>query len=482
MKPDLSIEFCGVTAPNPFWLASAPPTNSAYQVRRAFQAGWGGAVWKTLAHEPIVNVSSRYGGLDYDGRKVMGLNNIELITDRTLEDNLREIGDIKREFPGHALFVSLMVESKRETWHDIVRRTQETGCDGLELNFGCPHGMSERGMGAAVGQVPEYTEMITSWVKEAADIPVMVKLTPNISDVRVVARAAKNGGADAVSLINTINSIMGIDLDTLAPKPDVAGKGSHGGYCGPAVKPLALNMVSQIANDPACRGLPISGIGGIQAWQDAVEFMLLGAGSVQVCTAVMHYGFRIVEHLIGGMTNWMRQKGFDTIADFQGKSAPRIVDWSDLDLGHKVVAEIDQAKCVHCGLCYIACEDGCHQSIKWEKLAEAEFVTRYGVSPVSQPVTGPGNGDGVALVNPEMRFQKSGDVTTLPGSGDGYVGVFTINQDTCVGCNMCSLVCPADGCISMKQVDSGLPSMTWKEYQKKLAAGKMDAIGPPEHV
>lgn len=477
MTPDLSITFCGVKAPNPFWLASAPPTNSAYQIRRAFEAGWGGAVWKTLNHEPIVNVSSRYGAIDYDGRKVVGLNNIELITDRTLEVNLAEIKQIKKEFPNHALFVSLMVESKQEIWHDIIKQVQDTGCDGVELNFGCPHGMSERGMGSAVGQVPEYTEMIARWCKEVAKIPVMVKLTPNITDPRMVARAAAKGGADAVSLINTINSIMGIDLNTFAPRPAVAGKGSHGGYCGPAVKPIALNMVSSVAGDPQV-GIPISGIGGIQAWQDAVEFLLVGAGCVQVCTAVMHYGFRIVEHMESGLKNWMREKGFKKISDFQGKALPNICDWGDLDLGHKVVAEIDQAKCIHCGLCYIACEDGCHQSIKWERVGEPEFVKKYGS--VAQ-ATG-GNGNGQTLVNPHMHFTKSGDVNVLPGSGDGYVGVFTIKQDTCVGCNMCSLVCPVEGCISMKQVPGTIPSMTWKEYQKKLAAGEVQKIQPPEHV
>ncbi|MCH7812756.1 MAG: NAD-dependent dihydropyrimidine dehydrogenase subunit PreA, partial [Planctomycetes bacterium] len=348
-KPDLSIEFCGVKAPNPFWLASAPPTNSEFQVRRAFEAGWGGVVWKTIAHEPIVNVSSRYGAVDYDGRKVMGLNNIELITDRTLETNLREIANVKRDFPNHALFVSLMVESKRETWHDIVKQTQDAGADGVELNFGCPHGMSERGMGSAVGQVPEYTTMITEWCKEVATIPVMVKLTPNITDVRVIGRAAKEGGADAISLINTINSIMGVDLDTLAPEPHVRGRGSHGGFCGPAVKPIALNMVNSCARDERI-GIPISGIGGIQAWQDAIEFMLLGSTSVQVCTAVMHYGFRLVEHMIDGLEMWMREKSFARCSDFIGKSVDRICDWADLDLNYKVVAHIDQNTCINCGL------------------------------------------------------------------------------------------------------------------------------------
>lgn len=482
MTPDLSINFCGVKAPNPFWLASAPPTNSAYQIRRAFEAGWGGAVWKTLNHEPIVNVSSRYGAIDYDGRKVVGLNNIELITDRTLDVNLAEIRQIKREFPNHAVFVSLMVESKRETWHDIVKQVQDTGADGIELNFGCPHGMSERGMGSAVGQVPEYAEMITAWCKEVAKIPVMVKLTPNISDVRAVARAAQKGGADAVSLINTINSIMGVDLNTFAPKPAVNGLGSHGGYCGPAVKPIALNMVSSIAADPGWK-IPISGIGGIQAWQDAVEFLLLGASSVQVCTAVMHYGFRIVEHLESGLKNWMREKGFKKIADFQGKGVANIKDWGDLDLSYKVVAEIDQAKCIHCGLCYIACEDGCHQSIKWEKVPTDAFTKQYSAADQRAPRASTGSsGNGHALVNPNMHFTKSGDVITLPGEGDGYLGVFSIKQDTCVGCNMCSLVCPVDGCISMKQMPSTLPKMSWKEYQTKLAAGEVAKIQPPEHV
>jgi dihydropyrimidine dehydrogenase (NAD+) subunit PreA len=458
MVPDLRIEFCGVTAPNPFWLASAPPTNSEYQVRRAFDAGWGGVVWKTLGHEPIVNVSSRYGGIDYDGRKLAGLNNIELISDRTLDDNLREVSRVKKAYPKHALFVSLMVESTREAWHDITKRTQDAGADGIELNFGCPHGMSERGMGAAVGQVPDYTCMITEWVKEAATIPVMVKLTPNVGDVTAIGRAAVRGGADALSLINTINSLMGVDLDTFAPKPAVNGLGSHGGYCGPAVKPIALNMVAALAGDPSIK-VPVSGIGGIQAWQDAVEFFLLGAGSVQVCTAVMHYGFRIVEQLRSGLENWMLEKGFSMLSDFVGKSVGRVKQWGDLDLNYKVVAEIDQSKCIHCGLCYIACEDGAHQSIRWEPVPLAEFKEMNGQSP-----------------------HRSGAVDVLAGAGGGTVNRFTIKQDTCVGCNLCSLVCPATGCITMKEIDTGKPSMTWNQYQKLLADGKIEKIRPPEHV
>jgi dihydropyrimidine dehydrogenase (NAD+) subunit PreA len=275
---DLSVNFCGIKSPNPFWLASAPPTDKAYNIERAFRAGWGGAVWKTLGEEgpPVVNVSGpRYGVVHGTDRRVTAFNNIELITDRPLEINLQEITDMKRRWPDRAIVVSLMVPCEEEAWKRILPRVEATGADGIELNFGCPHGMSERGMGAAVGQVPEYIEMVTRWCKTHSRMPVIVKLTPNITDVRKPAEAAKRGGADAVSLINTINSIVGVDLDRMIPTPHTDGKATHGGMCGPAVKPIALNMVAEIARSPATRGLPISGIGGIETWRDAAEFIAL---------------------------------------------------------------------------------------------------------------------------------------------------------------------------------------------------------------
>src|SRR5207302_5594934 len=282
------------------------------------------------------------------------------------------------------------------------------GADGIELNFGCPHGMSERGMGSAVGQVPDYACMITEWVKEVATVPVMVKLTPNVGDVRAIGRAAVRGGADALSLINTVNSIMGIDLETLAPKPAVRGEGSHGGYCGPAVKPIALHMVSAIANDPEIR-VPVSGIGGIQAWQDAVEFLLLGARSVQVCTAVMHYGFRIVEQLQSGLEGWMLEKGFNRLSDFVGRSMPHLKTWGELDLNYKIVAEIDQNKCIHCGLCYIACEDVAHQSIRKDSLPLRDFVHANGHA---------------------EHLRHSGGTEVFPGAGGDAINVYHIKEDT----------------------------------------------------
>ena len=349
---DLTCNIGGITSPNPFWLASAPPTDKLINVERAFEAGWGGVVWKTLgeAGPPIVNVCSRYGSIDYNGQRMIGLNNIELITDRPLEINLEEITAVKKAWPDRAMVVSLMVPCNEKAWRDILKRVEQTGCDGVELNFGCPHGMSERGMGSAVGQVPEYIRDVTGWCKQSTGLPVFVKLTPNITDIRFPARAACEGGADAVSLINTINSIVSIDLDTFSPEPSVDGKGAHGGYCGPAVKPIALSMVSEIARDPETRNLPISGIGGIGTWRDAAEYIALGCGSVQVCTAVMRFGFKIIDDMVDGLNNWMDSKGFQTLEDFRGKAVENVTDWNQLDLNYKNLAVIDQDKSIECGL------------------------------------------------------------------------------------------------------------------------------------
>ncbi len=441
--PDLATNFAGIRSPNPFWLASGPPTNCGDQVMRAFDAGWGGAVWKTLG-EPIVNVSSRYSSVDWAGQRMMGLNNIELITDRPLETNLREIADVKKRYPKHAVVASLMVESKREAWHDIVKRAEGAGADGLELNFGCPHGMSERGMGSAVGQVPEYTAMIAEWVKEVAHTPVMVKLTPNVTDIRTVARAARQGGADALSAINTINSITGIDLDTLTPRPDVGGASSHGGYCGPAVKPIALHLVAEIASDPAV-GLPISGIGGIGGWRDAAEFVLLGCATVQVCAAVMHHGYRIVEDMIDGLQNWMEEKGFHTVDDFRGLSLAKITEWKHLDLNYKIVARIHPDLCIGCDLCYIACWDGAHQCIHRDgytkpEAAEAASRASIAVTPIAR-LDAPA---GAAGKTPPERIPR-------------------VDEAECVGCNLCWLVCPVPGCITMDKIETGHAPESWAQ-------------------
>ena len=462
MAPDLSVLFAGkIHSPNPFWLASAPPTNCGEQVMRAFDAGWGGAVWKTLG-DPIVNVSSRYSSVDWNGQRMMGLNNIELITDRPLLTNLREIAEVKKRYPKHALIASLMVESRREAWHKIVQQSEDAGADGLELNFGCPHGMSERGMGSAVGQVPEYTEMITAWVKEKARTPVLVKLTPNITDIRAVARAAKRGGADGLSAINTINSITGIDLDTFIPRPNVDGKSSHGGYCGPAVKPIALNLVQQVQSDPEA-ALPLSGIGGISDWRDAVEFLLLGCSTVQVCTAVMHYGYRIIEEMTDGLANWMVEKGFSKISDFEAKSLRHVEEWKHLNLNYKIVARIQEEKCIGCQLCYTACWDGAHQCIHMDRVGPVAETAAGHNDRHPTPARREAQSREVIAVTPIPKLDHASSVNGSEPYPTPLGRIPRVDESECVGCNLCYLVCPVPGCITMEQIDLGLPPQSWEE-------------------
>ena len=417
---DLSSEFLGIKSPNPFWLASAPPTDKEINVVRAFEAGWGGVVWKTLGEDPnIVNVNGpRYGALYSSDRTLIGLNNIELITDRPLQINLDEITRVKRDWPDRAMIVSLMVPCEEKNWKDIVKKVEATGADGIELNFGCPHGMSERGMGSAVGQVPEYIQMVTEWCKQHTSMPVIVKLTPNIADIRAPARAANAGGADAVSLINTVSSIIGVNLDTMSPEPSIDGWGSHGGYCGPAVKPIALNMVAEIARDPDTASLPISGIGGVTTWRDAAEFLALGASNVQVCTAAMTYGFRIIDELTQGLSDWMDEKGYQSVADIVGRATPNVKDWQNLNLNYISKAVINQDLCISCGRCHVVCEDTSHQAI-------------------------------TSTVNGVRKFE-------------------VINEE-CVGCNLCVSVCPVDHCITMEQLSEGVDTRTNKPISSDYA-------------
>ena len=406
---DLSTNCAGIRSPNPFWLASAPPANSGEQIMRAFDAGWGGAVWKTLG-TPIQNVSSRFGALHYGGQRAVGFNNIELITDRPLDVNFKEIYEVKKRYPDHAVIASLMVETEEE-WKDIIKRSIDAGADGLELNFGCPHGMCERGMGSAVGQEPTVNERITSWAKRYSTVPVLVKLTPNVGDIIPHGLAAQKGGADGVSLINTIKSIIGVDIDRLVLEPRVSSLSTNGGYCGTAVKPIALHMVAQLARS-ANFNIPISGIGGVNSWRDAVEFLLLGSSSVQVCTAVMLKGYRIVEDMIEGLNDYMDDKGFATLDQMIGGAIPSYSEWGNLDMNYETIAKINADKCIGCQLCVVACHDGAHQCI-----------------------------------HPTEN-------TRVP----------VVDESECVGCNLCQIVCPVEGCIDMVTVDNGYSPATWNQH------------------
>jgi dihydropyrimidine dehydrogenase (NAD+) subunit PreA len=366
-------------------------------------------VWKTLG-VPIQNVSSRFAGHTIRGVQAAGFTNIELITDRPLETNLREIAETKRLFPKNPIIVSLMVETEAE-WREIIKKSIDAGADGLELNFGCPHGMCERGMGSAVGQEPAVNERITGWAVKYSTVPVLVKLTPNVGNIVPHGLAARRGGAHGVSLINTIKSIIGVDIDRFIPLPRVGNLSTNGGYCGAAVKPIALHMVAALAREKEF-GLPISGIGGISNWRDAVEFILLGSSTVQVATEVMLRGYNIVEDMTDGLQEYMRTHGFDRIDQMVGKAIPAYSEWGHLDMNYETVAKIDADKCIGCQLCVAACHDGAHQCI-----------------------------------HPQQD-------TRVPH----------VDEAECVGCNLCQIVCPVPECITMTPVDNGHSPASWNEF------------------
>ena len=400
---DLRNNFVGIES-EPVLAGFGAANRQGLQCRARFQGGLGWCRLETLGLDPhIVNVNGpRYGAIWGGDRRLLGLNNIELITDRPLDINLREIKEVKRKWPDRALVTSLMVPCEEPCWQEILKQVEDTGSDGVELNFGCPHGMSERGMGAAVGQVPEYIEMVARWAKSHTRMPVIVKLTPNITDVRYPARAAAQGGADAVSLINTIGSIISVDLDShLNP---ALRQGQPWWLLWSAVKPIALNMVAEIARDPETAGLPISGIGGVTTWRDAAEFLALGAGNVQVCTAAMTYGFKIVDDMIEGLSNWMDTAGHANLESVIGRAVPNVTDWQYLNLNYIAKARIDQESCIKCGRCHIACEDTSHQAI-------------------------------TNMVDGARHFE--------------------VIDSECVGCNLCVSVCPVEKCITMEQVPAG---------------------------
>lgn len=338
MPADLSITVNGLRFPNPFVIGSGPPGTNATIINKAFAAGWGGVVAKTtsLTDTEVVNVHPRYGKLRTAAGENLGFENIELISDRPFEDWLDDFRRVKDAWPDRILIGSIMEQRKKDRWQEIAGRTLEAGCDALELNFSCPHGHPETGMGSAMGQNPAITEEVTRWVVEAAGgKPVWAKMTPNITDIRFPARAAKAGGASGVSAINTILSTIGIDLDTLRPQPTVEGHSTFGGYSYLAVKPIALRMVAEIGLD--LPGFPISGIGGVTNSRDAIEFLLVGASTVQSCTGPMLQGFGMVDELKEGLAAFLEKHKFGSVADAVGRSLPYYTT-------HHHLVELQEAK------------------------------------------------------------------------------------------------------------------------------------------
>jgi dihydroorotate dehydrogenase subfamily 1 len=345
MARSLSTTVNGIRFDNPFLLGSGPPGTNAKVIAKSYDLGWGGVVCKTFSLDAsvVINTTPRYAKhLGRESKEVIGFQNIELISDRPFETWIDELRQLKKEYPHKVLVASIMEEGRRERWHEIVRKTQETGVDAFELNLSCPHGLPERRMGMAMGEDPELVREVVGWVKEVATIPVWAKMTPNVGHPAEPAKAAVAAGADGISAINTILSVTGVDLRTLRPLPTVEGHTVPGGYSGPAVRPIALRQVMEIAR--ACPGTPISGMGGIETGWDAAQFFLLGAHTVQVCTGAMLRGYEIITELCDQLGRFMDEHGFEAIEQFRGASLPYFTTHADLVERQRAAREEKQAR------------------------------------------------------------------------------------------------------------------------------------------
>lgn len=364
---DLSITFMGVRFPNPFCLSSSPVGNCYEMCAKAYESGWGGVVFKTIGpkHYLIDEVSPRFDALAKEGAPFVGFKNMEQIAEHPLEENLADLRKLKQNYPNQVLIASIM-GSNEEDWEELARLVTEAGADMIELNFSCPQ-MTSHAMGSDVGSNPELCRKYCAAVRRSTHLPFMAKMTPNITDMCEPAIASIEGGADGISAINTIKSIINLDLNQKVGLPIIDGKSSISGYSGKAVKPVALRFIQQMRSHPKLRDLEISGIGGIETWEDAAEFILLGAKTLQVTTAIMQYGYRIVEDLCEGLSYYMEEQGVDHLEDLVGLATRNIIPAEELNRDYKVYPEIDTTKCVGCGRCVISCFDGAHQAMKWDE-------------------------------------------------------------------------------------------------------------------
>lgn len=390
---DLNVEFCNLIFPNPFVLPSAQSVRTREMILRAFDSGWGGTVTQTLFWDvhKIENVRPRLHAYKVNDT-VIGIMNIELVTMRPFEDWLEDISAIKREFPDRPIIASIMGEGdKSDEWVDMAKMCTQAGADALELNLSCPHGMPEIGTGALIGQSVELTSLVTSWVVDTINLPVIVKLTPNVTDIVAIASSAYKAGASGITAINNLSSLAGVDIDKIEPLPSVNGQSSFGGYAGPGLKPVALRCVAEIAQ--AISGIPISGTGGIENWRDAVEYFLVGASLVQIYTTIMKGGYSVINDLTTGISDYMERMEFESVKDMVGRVLTKIVAHKELDR-YRVVAEYNQDLCIKCDKCNLACEDSGFQAI------------------------------------------------TI-----GNNGYPEINKDDCDGCGLCVALCPITGCM-----------------------------------
>ncbi|MBR4461085.1 MAG: NAD-dependent dihydropyrimidine dehydrogenase subunit PreA [Erysipelotrichaceae bacterium] len=387
---NLSAEICGVKLENPFLLSSSVVASTYDMCRRAFETGWAGAAFKTICNFPQHETSPRFSAIRNHSRSFYGFKNIEQLSDHSVEENMKIFRQLREEFPTKIIIASIMGRNEKE-WTELSRKCTEAGASVIECNFSCPN-MEDDGLGVTIGQSAELIERFTRATKKGTDLPVLAKLTPNITDMVPMALAAKKGGADGIAAINTINSITGVNIDTLSAEPEVRGRSIIGGYSGPAVKPIALRFISELAHCPDLSFMHLSAMGGIETWQDALEFVLLGAGSVQITTSVMQYGYRIIDDLIEGLSEYMKCKGIGSFDKLIGAASSSIVDHQSIERDTILYPVIDLKRCNGCGRCYISCMDGGHQAIGFDE------ETR----------------------KPKLLAQK------------------------CVGCHLCRLVCPCE--------------------------------------
>jgi dihydropyrimidine dehydrogenase (NAD+) subunit PreA len=368
MMSTLEVDFLGFKLKNPFLLASAPPTNTVEMMARAFELGWAGGVTKTIPLEKVAvrNVTPRihsiaFPGFAEEGRKVFAFGNIELVSEKHADYWMDGIAQLRRDYPDRFLMASIMADAAaREDWVELARRAEAAGVSALELNFSCPHGgMPPHAVGAAIGQDPAIASRITGWVRAAVRCPIVAKLTAAVTDLRAVAGAVAAAGADGFCTINSFPVILGVDLQTQSPLPSVEGKGNIGGLTGRALKPIALRATAEVS---AC-GKPISGCGGIASWEDAAEFVLLGATTLQVCSAVMLEGYEIIGDLCDGLLSYLEEQAAEGVADLRGRALRNVVPHAALDAGARRVSSIDVATCTRCGKCAIACRDAGYQAI-----------------------------------------------------------------------------------------------------------------------
>ncbi|MBC2582371.1 NAD-dependent dihydropyrimidine dehydrogenase subunit PreA [Clostridium sp. DJ247] len=364
MNKDLSIEFCGVKCENPFFLSSSVVGSNYEMCAKALEMGWAGVVFKTIGFFVPNEVSPRFDIIGKENTPFIGFKNLEQISDHPLDLNLKWMKQLKENYPNKILVASIMGENEEE-WTKLAKMVTEVGADIIECNFSCPQMISDA-MGADVGQNSELVKKYCEATRKGTHLPILAKMTPNVGDMVEPAVASIEGGATGLAAINTIKSITRINLDNFSPYPIINGKSSVSGYSGKAVKPIALRFINDLAKSPKLKNIPISGMGGIETWEDAVEFILLGSSNLQITTAVMQYGYRIINDLISGLSYFMDEKGIDKVEELVGLALNNVVSTDKLDRDYIIYPDFQEDTCVGCGRCYISCYDGGHQAIEWD--------------------------------------------------------------------------------------------------------------------